>query len=302
MEAEESERLEGKKTVIDLIDRLDWLDAIAEAVQPPITDLFKSAGAAGQRIKDLLNGVWLGHPLHPVLTDVPIGAWTMAILLDWMPGRAREDAGLARAADAAVGLGLAGAVGSAVTGLTDWSDTYGRPRKVGVGHALGNVAATLLFTASFVARKRRDREAGRTLALLGYLVSLGAAYLGGHLVFGEQIGVDHTAGRELPKDWVPVLGERELAEGQSKKASAGDVPILLSKRGGRIFAIAETCAHQGGPLSEGKIEGDEVTCPWHFSRYDVKTGDVLNGPSTFPQPCFETRTAGGKIEVRAKTR
>jgi nitrite reductase/ring-hydroxylating ferredoxin subunit/uncharacterized membrane protein len=300
----EAKKEEGSNTtIVDLVDRQDWLDTIAEAVQPRITNLFKSGGAAGQKIKDLLNGVWLGHPLHPALTDVPVGAWGVAVLLDVLEprsGSARRGIGLA--ADTAVALGLAGAVGSAATGITDWSDTYGRGRKVGVGHALGNIAATVLFTASLVSRRRGARDTGRLLAGLGLLVATGAAYLGGHLVYGEQIGVDHTAAQDPPRDFTAVLPERELAEGKLTRVQAGSVPVVLLKRGGDIFAIAETCAHAGGPLSEGALEGDDVICPWHASRYSMRTGEIVNGPSCFPQPRFETRIANGQIEVRAATR
>jgi nitrite reductase/ring-hydroxylating ferredoxin subunit/uncharacterized membrane protein len=302
MEAER-EQPGSKKTIVSLVDRQDWLDGIAEAVQPRVTNLFKSGGPVGQKIKDFLNGVWLGHPLHPAVTDIPVGAWSAAVLLDLLESRSGSGrSGIARAADAAIALGLAGAAGSAVTGLTDWSDTYGRGRKVGVGHALGNIAATALFAASLVSRRKGARETGRLLAGLGLLVATGAAYLGGHLVYGEQIGVDHTAAQEPPSDFVAVLPERELAEGKLTRVQADKVPVVLLKRGAEILAIAETCAHAGGPLSEGQLEGEDVICPWHASRYSMRTGEIVNGPSCFPQPRFETRVANGQIEVRTAIR
>jgi nitrite reductase/ring-hydroxylating ferredoxin subunit/uncharacterized membrane protein len=289
----------SKKTIVELVDRQEWLDPIAEAVQPRITNLFRSGGAAGQKIKDLFNGVWLGHPLHSALTDVPLGAWTAAVWLDLLePRSGPRRPGVARAADAAVALGLAGALGSAVTGLTDWSDTYGRSRKVGVAHALGNITATALFAASLFSRRRGSRDTGRLLAGLGLLVASGAAYLGGHLVFGEQIGVDHTAAQELPKDFVAVLPERDLLEGKLTRANAGSVPVVLLKRAGEILAIAATCAHMGGPLAEGTLEGEDVICPWHASRFSMRTGEIVNGPSCYPQPRLETRVSNGQIEVR----
>ena len=303
MEANRREPPEGRKGLVDLIGRQGWLDQVAESVQPEITELFKTAGPAGQKVKDLLNGVWLGHPLHPVLTDIPLGAWTAAVLLDAMEANGGRNArGLARAADAAVGLGLAGALGAAMTGLTDWSDTAGRPRKIGVAHGILNLGATLLLTTSLFCRRRRNRGAGRLLGLLGYLVSLGAAYLGGHLVYGEQVGVDHTAAQEPPEGFVSVLPEAELPEDRPTRVLAGNVPVLLVRRHGRILAISETCAHAGGPLSEGKLEGDTIVCPWHASRYSLETGEIVNGPSTFPQPCWDTRVVNGRIEVRAAGR
>jgi nitrite reductase/ring-hydroxylating ferredoxin subunit/uncharacterized membrane protein len=291
----------ASEALINMIERQDLLEQASEAIQPVVTNAFKAAGPAGQEVKNFLHGTWLGHPLHPVLTDVPLGAWTVALALDAMEaisGRREFGPG----ADAAIAVGLAGAVGSAVTGLTDWSETSGRARKVGLAHGLLNVGATLLYTTSFVMRRRKKRSAGLGLAMLGYAVSSAAAYLGGHLVYGEQIGVDHTAAQELPEDFVPVIAETELSEGQMMKVEAKGVSVLLVRRGGQIHALAHTCSHLGGPLSEGKLEGEIVQCPWHGSRFSIKDGSVVDGPATFPQPCFETRVREGQIEVRSRDR
>jgi nitrite reductase/ring-hydroxylating ferredoxin subunit/uncharacterized membrane protein len=288
----------ASEALLNVIERQDFLEQASEAIQPAVTNAFKSAGPAGQEVKNFLHGTWLGHPLHPVLTDVPVGAWTAALALDAMEtisGRKELSAG----ADAAIAVGLVGALGSAVTGLTDWSDTYGRARKVGLLHGLLNAGATVLYTTSLVMRRRKKRSAGLGLAMLGYAATSAAAYLGGHLVYGEQIGVDHTAAQEMPNEFVAVLGESELGEGEMKKVEAKGVPVLLVRRGGEIHAIAHTCSHLGGPLSEGKLEGDVVQCPWHGSRFNVTDGSVVDGPATFPQPCFETRIREGQIEVRS---
>jgi nitrite reductase/ring-hydroxylating ferredoxin subunit len=128
-----------------------------------------------------------------------------------------------------------------------------------------------------------------------------AAYLGGHLTYGEQIGVDHTAtaDQDQPEKYTAVLDESELAENKPTKATAGSVTIVLVKRGDEIFALRDTCTHLGGPLSEGKLEGDGIRCPWHGSRFCLKDGRVLDGPAVFPERPFEVRVRGGKIEVRA---
>ena len=137
---------------------------------------------------------------------------------------------------------------------------------------------------------------------LGYAVSSAAAYLGGHLVFGEQIGVNHAAAQEMPKEFVPVMADTELAEGQMKRVDAGGVPVLLVRCEGEVCALAHTCSHLGGPLSEGTLDGNVVQCPWHGSRFDVRDGSVVDGPATFPQPRFETRVREGQIEVRSMDR
>ena len=288
----------ASEALIKVIERQDALERASDKIQPLVSATFKSAGPAGQEVKNFLHGTWLGHPLHPVLTDVPIGAWTAALALDAMEtisGRTELGAG----ADAAIAVGLVGAVGSAVTGLTDWSETNGRARKVGLLHGLLNAGATALYTTSLVMRRRKKRSAGLGFAMLGYAVSSAAAYLGGHLVYGEQIGVDHTAGQDAPKEFVPVLADGELPEGGMKRADAEGVPVLLVRRGGVVCALAHTCSHLGGPLSEGELQGDVVQCPWHGSRFNVRDGSVVDGPATFPQPRFETRVREGQIEVRS---
>jgi len=289
------------EALIKTVEQQEVLGQLSDKIQPLVTNAFESAGSTGREVKNFLHGTWLGHPLHPALTDVPLGAWTAALTLDAMEsisGRRELGAG----ADAAIAVGLVGAAGAAVTGLTDWSETNGRARKVGLLHGLLNVGATTLYATSLVLRRRNRRSAGIGFAMLGYAVSSAAAYLGGHLVFSEQIGVNHAAAQEMPKEFVPVMADAELQEGEMKRVDAGGVPVLLVRREGDVCALAHTCSHLGGPLSEGKLEGDVVQCPWHGSRFNVRDGSVVDGPATFPQPCFETRVREGQIEVRSVDR
>lgn len=289
------------EALIKAVEQQEALDRLSNQIQPLVRNAFKAAGPAGREVKNLLHGTWLGHPLHPALTDVPLGAWTAALALDAMEsisGRRELGAG----ADAAIAVGLVGAAGAAVTGLTDWSETSGRARRIGLLHGLLNAGATALYTTSLVLRRKKKRSAGMGFAMLGYAVSGVSAYLGGHLVFGEQIGVNHAAANQLPKEFVPVLADVELREGEMKRVDAGGVRVLVVRREGEVCALAETCTHLGGPLSEGKLEGDVVQCPWHGSRFNVRDGSVVNGPATFPEPRFESRVRDGQIEVRALER
>lgn len=286
------------EALIKVVEQQEALEQLSDQIQPLVQNAFKSAGPAGRELKNILHGTWLGHPLHPALTDVPLGAWTAALALDAMEsisGRKELGAG----ADAAIAIGLVGAAGAAVTGLTDWSETNGHARKVGLLHGLLNVGATVLYSTSLVLRRKQKRNAGMGFAMLGFAVSSASAYLGGHLVFGEQIGVNHAAAQEMPKEFVPVLSDAELREGEMKRADAGGVPVLLVRCEGEVCALAHTCSHLGGPLSEGKLEGDVVQCPWHGSRFNVRDGSVVDGPATFPQPRFETRVRERQIEVRS---
>src|SRR3954454_23516933 len=231
----------SEELTIDVVERQEWLEPVESGLQRAVSGAFEAAGAAGQKARNFLHGVWPGHPLHPVLTDIPVGAWTAAVILDL--------AGETRAADVAVQVGLVGAVGSAVTGLTDWQVTDGPARGVGLVHGLLNVTATALFTASLVCRKRRERSTGRTLAALGYGVAMAAAYLGGHLVYRKQIGVDHAVGTNPPEEWTRTIGAEELREGEPRRVVVGDARVLLVRRGGEVFAIGEVCSHLGGPLA-----------------------------------------------------
>lgn len=288
-----------QNTTIARIAGQEWLGTAGDAIQPAVIRAFEAGGDAGREIKDFLHGTWLGHPLHPVITDIPIGAWTTAAVLDGLELLGEEK--YAPGADAAVTVGLAGAVGAAVTGLTDWSGTHGEGRKLGLMHAMLNVGATALYiTSLFLRRRKETRCTAIGLSMLGYGVVSASAYLGGHLVYGKQIGVDHTAtAAEYPQEFTPVLPEKELAENTMRRVEAGEVPVLLARKNGEIFAIAHTCSHLGGPLSEGKLLNDgSVQCPWHGSVFSLKDGSVQSGPATEPQPSFDVRVSAGQIEVR----
>jgi nitrite reductase/ring-hydroxylating ferredoxin subunit/uncharacterized membrane protein len=287
------------RALIEAIERQDFLDQAGEMIQPAVTNVFKAAGSSGQGIKNFLHGTWLGHPLHPPLTDVPIGAWTAALALDAFKAASGRRA-FGRGADIAIAVGLLGAAGAAVTGLTDWSALDGRKRKMGLAHGLLNLGATCLYLTSLLLRSRKNfRPAGVRFSLLGYLVSSFAAYIGGHLVYGEKVGVNHAA-QDLPKEFVPVLPEAELHEGKMRSVHANGTQILLVRRGEEIHALANLCSHLGGPLSEGILQGEVVQCPWHGSRFSICDGSVVDGPATFPQPNLETRVQDGQIEVRAR--
>ena len=262
--------------------------------------LYADGRPQAQRFRNFLNGTWLGEPLHVVLTDVPIGAWTAAMIFDAL-SLIRSDREFAWAADASIAVGLAGAVCAAATGVTDWSDVDPPARRAGFIHGLLNISATAMFVTSFILRKNRLRPAGRLSAALGYALMTCAARLGGKMVYEDRVGVDRTDGQPLPRDFEPVLAESDLAEGKPTRAVHNNVPILLVRRADRLFAMAETCSHFGGRLSEGKLAGDSIVCPLHNSRFALEDGRVLDGPAVHPQPCLEVRSRGGQIEVRKRS-
>ena len=259
--------------------------------------LYGGGHPSAQQIRNFLNGTWLGEPLHAVLTDVPVGAWTVAIAFDALD-LVFDRRELARACEASIGIGLLGAAGAAVTGMTDWSDVDPPVRRLGLIHGLLNLSGAALFATSLFLRKKKSRTTGRILGALGYAVMSYAAHLGGKLVYEHRVGVDRTDGQVFPEQFAAVLPETNLMDGKLTRARYQGTPILLVRRGDRLFALAETCSHFSGPLSEGKLEGDTVVCPYHFSRFALEDGRVLDGPAVHPQPCLEVRAWNGQIEVR----
>lgn len=284
--------------VIKSIEGQDWLDKVGDVIQPKVLQVFEAGGKKGRNIKNFLHGTWLGHPLHPAITDVPIGAWTTAAVLDGLEVLGQKK--YRQGADAAIAVGLVGAAGAAASGLTDWTGTTKKKRKLGLMHGLLNLTATALYATSYILRKRNSRGPAIGLAFLGYGVTGVAAYLGGGLVYEKQIGVDHTAtAAEYPKTFIVVLAEKDLEENTMKCVQASEIPVLLARKNGKIFAIAHTCSHLGGPLSEGTLLDDcSVRCPWHNSVFSLQDGSVIEGPASEPQPKFDVRVRDGIIEVK----
>jgi nitrite reductase/ring-hydroxylating ferredoxin subunit/uncharacterized membrane protein len=275
------------RRVPEMLEDAEVLDGVISPIAGRVSGLL--AGPA----KDALSGSWLGHPLHPLLTDLPIGAWTSAVLLDVAGGRRARPA-----ADALVAAGIVAALPTAVSGLSDWSDLGRRAQRVGLVHAAVNNMALTLWTASLVARRRGKRSAGVALGLLGAAALSVGGYLGGHLSYRRAAGVDRNAFADLPEEWTPLADAAELRDGEPVLAHAGATPLLLVRRGETVHALADGCSHLGGPLHEGHLEGDTVTCPWHGSTFCLGDGRVVHGPASAPQPTLEVRTTGGKIEVR----
>ena len=260
------------------------------------------AGAAEKlppgRVKDALAGTWLGHALHPFLTDFPIGTWTSATLLDLFGG---EES--ASAADRLVAFGILASLPTATTGTIEWADTTRSDpevRRIGVVHAVANVAALAFFSASLAARRRGKRTSGKLLGLGGIGALTVGGHLGGHLSYDKAVGVQNTAFRELPGDWTPTVAEDEVREGEATVATAGDVDVLLTRHEGRIYALADRCTHRSGRLSEGTLENGCVTCPLHASIFSLRDGSVLRGPAGAPEPAFDVRVEDGTVEVRAR--
>jgi nitrite reductase/ring-hydroxylating ferredoxin subunit/uncharacterized membrane protein len=285
--------------VTSLIEQQSGIDAVSDALDKVLSEGLRLTGEAGQWLKDFLNGRWFGHPIHPPLTDVPVGAWTATLVFDALDAvSGRKSNGYGKVADATLKVGIVGAIGAALAGLADWQDLQPSQKRVGTVHGLLNSAALVSYLASLGLRKRGDRGTARLLSTLGYCAVLGSAYLGGHLIFRQRAGVDHSQTPESDH-FVPVMDVKDLTEDTPRLAKLGDIRIVLVRHQGQIYALSERCAHQGGPLSEGKMEGDALGCPWHGSRFCVRDGQPVNGPASAPQPTLQVRVRDGKIEARS---
>ena len=270
---------------------VEALDGPADAISG-----FVRKTVPGGPVKDALSGSWLGHSLHPLLTDVPIGLWTSALTLDWVGGASGE-----AAADRLIALGVGAALPTALSGLTDWADsTVGNEavKRVGIVHATSNLAAAALFAGSWVARKRGARGTGKLLALAAGSALSAGGFLGGHLSYAEGIGVDQTAFQVPESDWHDAVAGTDLGDGQPQVAEVDGVPVMLLRQANEVFALSDRCAHRGGPLHEGTIEDGCVHCPLHDSVFRLRDGSLVHGPSAYPQPAWETRERAGRIEVR----
>ncbi|HEX3623358.1 MAG TPA: DUF2231 domain-containing protein [Acidimicrobiales bacterium] len=280
-------------TVRDLVDRLaatEELDRIGKPVAAWVTKLVGTGST-----KDVLSGTWMGHPLHPMLTDLPIGFWTSAFTLDLVGGKRSH-----KAAERLIGLGILSALPTAAAGLSDWSDTIGEDRRLGTAHALGNTAALVLYTLSWRARHRGRRGRGVLLGFLGAGAATAGGYLGGHLVFRKGVGPDRNAWKHAGEDWTDVADQAAfVASDGPMVAKVDDDDVLIVRNGAGFAAISNVCGHAGGPLDEGTFDDQGcVTCPWHGSVFRVVDGSVVHGPATGNQPRYDVRAADGRLLVR----
>jgi nitrite reductase/ring-hydroxylating ferredoxin subunit/uncharacterized membrane protein len=273
--------------VLEPIERAAWLDALADRISAVLTKALPNGP-----IKDAASGTPLGHPAHPVLVTVPIGSWLAATYLDLFGGRQSRPA-----ARKLIAFGAAAALPTAFTGASDWMDTSGAERRVGLVHAATNYTALGLYASSWVARRRGSHARGVTLALVASSVLGVGGWLGGHLAYALGVGVDTTVFQHLPQDWADVAADADVTD-QPSLVQVNGVPLLLVRADGAIRALADRCTHRGAPLHEGEIADGCVICPWHGSTFRLRDGSVQRGPATRPQPTLEVRTLDGRVSVR----
>jgi nitrite reductase/ring-hydroxylating ferredoxin subunit/uncharacterized membrane protein len=279
------------RRLLNSLEQAASLDRVGDRLQAAVQQTVRP-----QRLRDLLHGVWLGHPLHPVLVQVPVGAFMSAAVLDLMPGQRR-------AATTLITVGVASSLPAAAAGLTDWSSLAPEQRRVGLVHAAGNSVSLACYVASLLARARGRYDRGRILAYAGLTAAGASAYLGGHLSYKEGAGVNHAAPelRRISEGWHTVADFGALPDGKPTVRTVDDVPVLLYRLGDEVTAFLERCAHQAGPLGEGEVTGSGrdacVVCPWHGSAFRLTDGVVVRGPAASDQPVLRTRIVDDRVEV-----
>ncbi len=283
--------------VDSLFERLPALKEAGVKVARSIHDQVLAAGEPVRDAVDLLHGTWLGHPLHPVLTDVVVGAFSLGSLFD-LASLMGGGPGARKTADALTAVGAAASVPTAITGLADFSAIPRGAAGHGLVHGVANNTAFLLYLLSLAARKKGERGRGIALSTAGMAVITAGAYLGGHLVFGKKVGVDHTERVTEPQDWVRVMNESDLLPQEPARVEAAGHGVLLYRTGDRVLAVGATCPHAGGPLEEGTFYGGCVQCPWHDSVFNLEDGSIVHGPATYPLPAYRARLRNGHVEVR----
>jgi nitrite reductase/ring-hydroxylating ferredoxin subunit/uncharacterized membrane protein len=273
------------------IETAEALDPAAEALGRAVRD----AIPAGP-VKDALSGTWLGHAVHPMLTDMVIGCFFSASLLDLFGPRDGRNAGRRL-----IGLGLAAYIPTAAAGANDWADSEAVDatiRRTGAVHAACNGVAATLYTASWVARRRGAHRRGALLGFAGMTVLMSGAYLGGHLSLSKGVGPDQTVFDPGPEDWTVAADGSQLADRRPLRVVVDDTPVLLLRDDDSVYAIHDRCSHRGCSLSDGTLEGGDIVCSCHGSRFDLRDGSVKNGPATAAQPAFQVRDRDGRIEIR----
>jgi nitrite reductase/ring-hydroxylating ferredoxin subunit/uncharacterized membrane protein len=283
--------------VDEFIDNYPGFKQTSQEVAQRIQDAIFAQGEDVRDVADVLHGKQIGHPLHPILTDITIGSWTLGVFFDVLGFLTRSPSSR-KAADRLITLGTLSAVPTALAGITDFSAIKRDSAGHGALHGLINTVTLFFFWRSLRNRVHGNHFSGFLYSLLGFTMMNLGAWLGGELVYERRVGVSHLPEKQVADDWTPILANDELKANKPQRVELDGYPILPYKHGKTISAITAQCSHAGGPLEQGSFRDGCVQCPWHGSVFNLTDGHVVHGPATFEQPHFQTRVTDGQIEIR----
>ncbi|MER5753861.1 Rieske (2Fe-2S) protein [Streptomyces sp. NPDC002088] len=285
---------EGPGHVVQAVDRLERFSS-ADTLLGVVQRMVQAVPLG--RARDGLHGRWLGHPVHPLLVQIPLGSWLSAAVLDALPGQRR-------AARTLITVGLLAAAPAAASGWVDWAELSHRQMRVGIVHAAANITSVALYAVSLTARLRGHEAKGRMYGWAGLsVVGIGGA-LGGHLAYHQAAGTNHaaTVPQMVEPGWHYVADLSDLPQGRPTRRDLDGVAVVAVRQpDDRVHVLAEHCSHLAGPLSEGTLEDGCLRCPWHGSTFRLTDGWNVTGPATAPQPAFDTRITDGRVEARLRT-
>ncbi len=287
--------------VEQMIKRIPGLEQAGKQLVSSLHSAVLQGGSLTRAIADALQGTWFGHPLHPALTDIPIGAWALAAGFDAYVGLGGGHQA-ERTADRLIAIGVAAAVPTALAGLADYSAIDEAAIAVGTAHALLNSTGLGLYLLSIWARAHDRRGLGVLLSTTALGLVGASAGLGGDLIYRRLVGVNHAPQATEPTDWMAVLPLTEIAEYEARRVEIDGTPVLVYRDVDAVYAIGAVCSHAGGPLEQGTIDGACVECPWHQSVFDMRNGRVIHGPATLGQPSYQARIRDEKIEIRLNSK
>jgi nitrite reductase/ring-hydroxylating ferredoxin subunit len=281
--------------LVDAVESASPLDTPGKKIAKTVRDTIKPGA-----LKDTLSGTWLGHAVHPMLTDVVIGSFLSATLLDLLGTDA--DSG---AQERLIAVGIAAYGPTALTGVNDWADSEPVDpaiRRVGLVHAASNSIALTLYSSSLAARRRGAHGKGKLLSGAGAAVLGLGGFLGGHMSFTKGVGPNQTAFDEGPDEWTAAIAADDLKADDPTAVNVGDTPVLLVRHRKHVHAIHDRCSHRGCSLAEtGELDGETIQCGCHGSRFSLRDGSVERGPATSPQPAYEVREEAGKVEIKLQS-
>lgn len=286
-----------QEPITDILDRADVFQQLSHDFSRMLHKVVLQQGENFRNLTDVVHGKQIGHPLHPILTDITITSWTLGLIFDVLGFTTRISV-LAKAGDYLTGIGTMSAIPTALAGILDYSTIKKKAAQYGATHGIMNGIAFYWYLRSLKSRIGSNKFSAIIFSVLGLFFATAGSWLGGELVYRHKVGVNHAPESKL-NEWTATIPLDDLSENEPVRVEAEGEPILLFRQGQKINAISAVCSHAGGPLDQGKVINTVcIECPWHQSVFDMRTGEIIHSPATTAQPQYAVRINNGKVEVK----